>query len=274
MKRTTATLLLLLVLEPAFAGERGLVCREELVVDEISPGVELYGNVDRRLVTEQPTSDPLVVRCQVCVLSGPDDTIRFGAKSVGRCESRDFEVLILSGGLGDGERRPDQCAAGRVHGDKTTVPVLAKGKTDHPGRLWTYVRDDRPFAGPAPPAAIFYYSRDRGGEHPKTHLAGYSGILQADAYAGFNDLYAPLRKPVPLSAGRTADATSSSWRRSRGRHWLWKPCDGSTPSSMSSARSTDWPPSNVWRCVRRRGTPGRRTGDLDARCSWQAVAPR
>ena len=112
-------------------------------------------------------------------------------------ESRDFEVQILSGGLGDAERRPDQCAAGRVHGDDTTVPVLAKGKTIT-GRLWTYVRDDRPFAKPAPPAAIFFYSRDRGGEHPKTHLAGYSGILQADAHAGFNDLYAPLRKPVPL----------------------------------------------------------------------------
>ena len=160
-------------------------------------------------MTEQPTSDPLVVRCQVCVLSGPYDTIRFGAKSVGRCESRDFEVQILSGGLGDGERRPDQCAAGRVHGDNTTVPVLAKGKTIT-GRLWTYVRDDRPFAGPAPPAAIFYYSRDRGGENPKTHLAGYSGILQADAYAGFNDLYALLRQPVPLTDRRDHQARSRS----------------------------------------------------------------
>ena len=102
MRRTTATLLLLLVLEPAFAGERGPVCREESVVDEITREVRAsnyYGNVDPRLVTEQPTSDPLVVRCQVCVLSAPYDTIRFGDKSVGRCESRDFEVQILSGGL-------------------------------------------------------------------------------------------------------------------------------------------------------------------------------
>ena len=89
MRRTTATLLLLLVLEPAFAGERGPVCREELVVDEITREVRAsnyYSNVDPRLVTEQPTSDPLVVRCQVCVLSEPYDTIRFGDKSVGRCE--------------------------------------------------------------------------------------------------------------------------------------------------------------------------------------------
>src|ERR1700716_966924 len=75
-------------------------------------------------------------------------------------------------------------SAERLHGDDTTVPVLAKGKTDT-GRIWVYVRDDRPFAGPAPPAAVFYYSRDRTGEHPERHLHGYAGILQADAYAGF-----------------------------------------------------------------------------------------
>ena len=57
-------------------------------------------------------------------------------------------------------------AAERLHGDDTTVPVLARGKTDI-ARLWTYVRDDRPFGGPAPPGAVFYYSRDRGGEHPQ-----------------------------------------------------------------------------------------------------------
>jgi transposase len=88
-------------------------------------------------------------------------------------------------------------AAERLHGDDTTVPVLAKDKTVL-GRLWTYVRDDRPFAGPSPPAAIFYYSRDRRGEHPRWHLRTYSGILQADAYDGFNDLYLPGRKPGPI----------------------------------------------------------------------------
>ena len=88
-------------------------------------------------------------------------------------------------------------AAERIHGDDTTVPLLAKGKTIT-ARLWTYVREDRPFAGPAPPAAVFFYSRDRRGEHPTRQLAGYRGILQADAYAGFNDLYAEARKPKPL----------------------------------------------------------------------------
>jgi transposase len=88
-------------------------------------------------------------------------------------------------------------AAWRLHGDDTTVPVLAKGKTDV-GRCWTYVRDDRPFAGPAPPAAVFYYSRDRRGEHPKGHLAKWRGVLQADAYGGYKDLYAGARLPGPV----------------------------------------------------------------------------
>jgi len=81
-----------------------------------------------------------------------------------------------------------------LHGDDTTVPVLARGKTDL-GRCWVYVRDDRPFGGPAPPAAMFYYSRDRSGAHPVRHLTGYAGILQADAYSGYNKLYEADRRP-------------------------------------------------------------------------------
>ena len=88
-------------------------------------------------------------------------------------------------------------AAARLHGDDTTVPVLAKGKTDT-GRCWVYVRDDHPFGGTAPPAAMFYYSRDRAGEHPQAHLANYVGIFQADAYSGYNKLYEPDRKPGPI----------------------------------------------------------------------------
>jgi transposase len=85
-------------------------------------------------------------------------------------------------------------AAERLHGDDTTVPVLAKGKTDT-ARCWVYVRDDRPFGGTSPPAAMFYYSRDRKGEHPRFHLAGYSGLFQADAFDGYRHLYAPARSP-------------------------------------------------------------------------------
>ena len=89
--------------------------------------------------------------------------------------------------------------AERLHGDDTTVPLLAKGGA-RTARLWTYVRDDRPFAGGAPPAALFYFSRDREMTHPNRHLAGWQGILQADAAGGYNDLYRGDRDPGPASS--------------------------------------------------------------------------
>jgi transposase len=87
--------------------------------------------------------------------------------------------------------------ATRLHGDDTTVPLLARGGTKT-ARLWTYVRDDRPFGDTAPPAVVFRFSRDRAGVHPTEHLTGWKGILQADAYAGYNDLYRGDRKPGPV----------------------------------------------------------------------------
>jgi transposase len=80
--------------------------------------------------------------------------------------------------------------AGKLHADDTPVPVLApgNGKTKT-GRLWTYVRDDRPAGNNATPAVWFAYSPDRKGEHPERHLREFRGTLQADAYAGFNQLY-------------------------------------------------------------------------------------
>ncbi len=81
-------------------------------------------------------------------------------------------------------------SAEKLHADDTPVPVLAPGlgKTKT-GRLWTYVRDDRPAGDATPPAVWFAYSPDRKGEHPEQHLREFRGILQADAYAGFNHLY-------------------------------------------------------------------------------------
>jgi transposase len=96
------------------------------------------------------------------------------------------------------EIRAHVFAAERIHADDTPVKVLAKCKC-RIGRLWTYVRDDRPFAGTAAPAAAFFYSPDRGGVHPDAHLATYSGLMQADAYAGFNRLYAAGRQPGPIT---------------------------------------------------------------------------
>ena len=118
-------------------------------------------------------------------------------------------------------------AAKRLHGDDTIVPVLATGKTDT-GRCWVYVRDDRPFGGTGPPAAMFYYSRDRGGEHPARHLAGYTGIFQADAYGGYTKLYEADRRPGPLVEAacwvharrpffQMADLAASARRKAHGK---------------------------------------------------------
>jgi transposase len=108
--------------------------------------------------------------------------------------------------------------------------VLARGKTIT-GRVWTYVRDDRPFAGTGPPAALFFYSRDRGGEHPRRHLAGWSGILQADAYAGFGELYAGERRPAPITE-------ASCW--SHGRRKFFELADlRKAPLAIEAVRRID-----------------------------------
>jgi transposase len=116
--------------------------------------------------------------------------------------------------------------AARIHGDDIPVPVLAPGKT-RTGRLWTYVRDDRPFAGPAPPAAVFFYSPDRRGEHPERHLRGLTGILQADAYAGFNRLYDGARRPTPVTE-------AACW--AHGRRSFFELADPAVPAIANRAR--------------------------------------
>jgi transposase len=94
------------------------------------------------------------------------------------------------------------------------VPILAKGKTIR-GHIWTDVRDDRPFGGRAPSAALYHASRDRRGEHPVRHLKPFSGILQADAYNGYNELYDPSRAEGPITSApcwALPGGSSSSWR--------------------------------------------------------------
>ena len=92
--------------------------------------------------------------------------------------------------------RANILASDRLHADDTPVRVLDPskridgiGKGVKEGRIWTYVRDDRPWGSTAPPGAAYFFSADRKGEHPQRHLAGFSGILQADAYSGFKALY-------------------------------------------------------------------------------------
>ena len=97
----------------------------------------------------------------------------------------------------------------KVHGDDTPIRVLGgKGNKAKTGRLWVYVRDDRPGAGQAPPAVWFQYSADRKGEHPARHLKDWRGILQADAFAGYNQLY---------EDGRIVEA--ACWSHARRKLW-------------------------------------------------------
>jgi hypothetical protein len=118
-------------------------------------------------------------------------------------------------------------SAERLHGNDTTMPDRAVGNTDI-ARCWVYVRDDRPFGGTSPPAAMFYYSRDRGGEHPQQHLARNAGIFQADAYSGYAKLYAPDRQPDPiLQAG--------CWAHARRLFFIFADVEGSPSSSPASA---------------------------------------
>jgi len=99
--------------------------------------------------------------------------------------------------------------ADKVHGDDTPIRALGgKGEKAHTGRLWVYVRDDRPSGDKAPPAVWFQYSADRKGEHPARHLLNYSGILQADAYSGYNAIYKDGRI---LEAGCWSHARRKLW---------------------------------------------------------------
>lgn len=92
----------------------------------------------------------------------------------------------------------DVMASDILHADDTPIRVLDRsakskglGKGVKQGRIWTYVRDQRPWSGQAPPGAVYYFSPDRKGEHPHKHLKNSAGILQADAYSGFKALYEP-----------------------------------------------------------------------------------
>ncbi|MDW4496352.1 IS66 family transposase [Sulfitobacter sp. D35] len=134
---------------------------------------------------------PLNRQAERYAREGVDLSLSGLADQVGACAAALAPVHALI--------RDHVLAASRLHGDDTTVPLLAKGGTKT-ARLWTYVRDDRPFAGGAPPAALFHFSRDREMAHPNRHLAGWQGILQADAYGGYNDLYRVDRDPGPVES--------------------------------------------------------------------------
>ena len=116
-------------------------------------------------------------------------------------------------------------SADKLHGDDTPVPVLAPGRgRTKTARLWVYVRDERPMAGTVPPAVWFQYSPDRRGERPQAHLKSFTGILQADGYAGFDALYA---------SGRVSEA--ACWAHARRKYFeLHK--DTGSPQAQEALR--------------------------------------
>ena len=127
-------------------------------------------------------------------------------------------------------------ASDRIHADDTPIPVLdprkkrieglARGVKE--GRIWVYVKDDRPWAGGDPPAAAYRFSPDHKGEHPRAHLADFNGILQADAYPGYKDLYEPGADGMARVSEAACwahlrrdfhDVWKARTRRSRARRW-------------------------------------------------------
>jgi len=111
----------------------------------------------------------------------------------------------------------------KVHADDTPVPVLDPGRgRTKTGRLWVYVRDDRPCASKDAPAAWFQYSPDRKGEHPRGHLKRYRGVLQADAYSGYETIY---------DSGRVKHA--ACWAHARRYYWDVYEAQKQAPGSVA-----------------------------------------
>jgi hypothetical protein len=105
MRRFAASIIMLIswaAAEPAMAGERGPVCREPSVIDEMTREVRdhaYYSRIDAKLVTETQTADPNLVQCQVCVLSAPYDTTEFGDRPIRQCVEHRFEIQIVPSGF-------------------------------------------------------------------------------------------------------------------------------------------------------------------------------
>jgi transposase len=142
-------------------------------------------------------------------------------------------------------------AADKVHADDTPVPVLepGRGKT-RTGRLWTYVRDDRPAGSTDPPAVWFGYSPDRKGERARAHLKDFAGVLQADAYAGYDELYVDgrileagcwahvRRKFYDIDVHQPAPLAAEALRRIGELYAIEDPIRGRTPEERAQVRSS------------------------------------
>jgi transposase len=148
----------------------------------IERGIAGPGLLAHVLVSKYSDHLPLYRQAEIYAREGVELDRSTMAEWVGGC-SRLLEPLVEA-------LRRHVMSAAKLHTDDTPVPVLApgRGKTKT-GRLWTYVRDDRPWGDATPPAAWFAYSPDRKGEHPQAHLSEFRGTLQADAYPGYEQIY-------------------------------------------------------------------------------------
>ena len=161
----------------------------------IARGLAGPGLLAHVLVSKYCDHLPLYRQSEIYARSGVDLERSTLADWVGQCSAL-LSPLI--------DALSDYVLAGqKLHADDTPVPVLYPGRgTTKQGRLWTYVRDDRPAASEDPAAVWFAYSPDRKGVHPRTHLKDFRGILQADGYAGFDRLFneADLHHPIQEAA--------------------------------------------------------------------------
>src|ERR1700693_1358549 len=158
------------------------IVQAEAASRPIARGMAGPGLLAHVLVSKYCDHLPLYRQSEIYAREGVELDRSTMAEWVGGC-SRLLEPLVEA-------LRRHVMNAEKLHADDTPVPVLApgNGKTKT-GRLWTYVRDDRPWGDKTPPAVWFAYSPDRKGEHPQTHLSKFHGTLQADAYAGFEQIY-------------------------------------------------------------------------------------
>lgn len=170
-----------------------------LPIERGKPGPGLVAHV---LVAKYCDHLPLYRQSEIYAREGVDLSRSTMADWVGKASGL-LEPLVA-------KLREHVFAARRLHGDDTPVPVLEPGKgRTRTGRLWTYVSDGRPWGDKMPAAACYFFSPDRKSQHPKEHLATFSGVLHADGYAGFRDLYEPRTsddQPTILEAACWAHA--------------------------------------------------------------------
>src|SRR2546427_7456394 len=240
------------------------IVQAEAASRPIARGMAGPGLLAHVLVSKYCDHLPLYRQSEIYARDGVELDRSTLAEWVGGC-SRLLEPLVEA-------LRRHVMSATKLHADDTPVPVLApgNGKTKT-GRLWTYVRDDRP-AGNATPAAVWFaYTPDRKGEHPQAHLSKFTGTLQADGYAGFDQVYETGRiQEAACWAHVCAESFTTWWRRKR---------FAASENSMSSKqRSADTCPTSGARSATNEETLGKLSRKSDtalavryARGRWQAL---